>query len=136
MAHSITLLHSTEGNDQIMYNGQILSANDPILVSSGDTLIFAAVGADWKLNLLLVDGDYDHSDVLIEAGTKIIITVISAPKEITVIEVECQICKALPLEAPKRIIISSTKMDQNIAQNIIRARLKRIDVLLHDLINM
>lgn len=135
MAHTIALLHSTEGNDQIIYNGQILGANDSILVSSGDTLIFAAVGADWKLNLLLVDGDYDHSDVLIATGTKIIINVISAPKEITVFEVECQICKALPLEAPKRIIISSTKMDQNIAQNIIKAKLKRIDTFLEDMIN-
>jgi hypothetical protein len=138
--HQITLKHISYNNDQILYNGGTLNIFD-LKVESEDILTFNALGSDWNVALLFVDGDYDHSSVHIKQNTTESILVNSAPKNGAIFEATCQACLTEfsdakengiyipPIEAPKRIIVIRTGMTVDVLRTSIENKLNKINQL-------
>ncbi|MBK7631419.1 MAG: hypothetical protein IPJ23_12085 [Ignavibacteriales bacterium] len=147
MRFQITLQHNKYNDNEILYNGNSFDDVD-LTVTSGDELIFNAVGADWRILLFVSDGDFDHSEIIVKQGASEIINVNLAPHEGAIFEASCLSCEEVsvngdyslpvpppPLEAPKKIIVIRAGMTVDRIQSMISNKVKKLVItkdLLHD----
>jgi hypothetical protein len=140
MEYIITLKHTSYNNNQVLYNGVTLNPSD-LKIESGDSLIFHAIGSDWNVILVFVDGDYNHSSLYVKQNTSETIKVFSAPKDGAIFEATCNACLTEfsdaeendidipPIEAPKRIVVIRAGMTVDNLRNSIENKLNKINQL-------